>query len=236
MTQPDAKDGYQSILIPPLLGRRLQAVYGLADAPTSLGEILGAAGACALDALDLCCTEGSSRHIVRAGDETWHTHCVLDALLLPFLLGKTVEVSSASPLTGTAVTARVSEEGIATAFAEAVVSFGVAREGEGSIQALVCPYINAFPSQDEYERWTKATPQAITLALPLTEAFEAARDIARRSDSRVGAAAAANPQAVHTLTGGTPDTARQGRRAISTAASSTGCRPATRSARVLAMT
>jgi hypothetical protein len=53
-----------------------------------------------------------------------------------------------------------------------VVSFGATRAGIGTL----CPHLNAFPSQTDYERWAEHSPQAETVALSLEEAFDLARD------------------------------------------------------------
>jgi hypothetical protein len=41
---------------------------------------------------------------------------------------------------------------------KAVMSFGAARVDRDAIQGVVCPYIDAFVSQAEYERWEAQTP------------------------------------------------------------------------------
>ena len=85
------------------------------------------------------------------------THCVLDTLLLAGLEGASASVRSVSPLSGDVVRLEIGRHGVTAEPRSAVVSFGLRNdEGENAFETL-CPYVNAFPSDAEYQRWIKAT-------------------------------------------------------------------------------
>lgn len=187
-TNPDADAGGSAntsgATIPIELGLRLQETNALSRAPETLNDfaaLLSAApSGVTLDAAGLC-RAGASPHQLVMEDESRYTHCVLDALLLPVVEGRTGRVRSTSPRDGRAIEFDVSPTGTTANPPDAVVSLGMRRSGNGSFYELGCPYINAFASAEEYVRWAEATPEAITMSLSLVDTVELVRELAALS-------------------------------------------------------
>lgn len=181
--------------VPPQVADALRVALDLSEPPATLGD-WAAAAARLLDesgvtvGLDGLCTAESSRHAARVGDGVRQFHCVLDALLLPFVVDDQEEfrVESRCPVSGEVVDIVISRDGVEATPLDAVMSFGVAADFEppadGTVSPAlayesVCPYINAFPSRTAYEQWAGAgDADAVTMAFPLTEGFALARTLA----------------------------------------------------------
>ncbi len=176
------KESFQNIVIPSELAHRLRQVFHLDVVPRTLDD-LTLSGSMNLGPF----TDGivaklisatPTRHRVCIGGENLYTHCAMDAFMLPVLRDELAEIDSLDPESGEQIRIRVTPEGFvenSTTLSEVIVSFGVAREGDGSVYSVVCPFINLFSSRVDYEKWTQAHPEAVTLAIPLGDAAALAR-------------------------------------------------------------
>lgn len=177
---------HSDIRLPTVLAKRLQEAQRLSRPPLTLGEYVAAPGRhrsvvdparLCCDASEACCTDHSQHEITIAGT-TRSTHCVLDTLLLAIIdEAEAASIRSVSPLGREVVTLAVSNGELAAEPPTAVISFGMRREGGGTVFETLCPYVNAFPSEAEYRRWAEATPEAVTVVMSAQQAWEFARDM-----------------------------------------------------------
>lgn len=179
--------------LPAELGERFVAI-GYDRVPRTFGEWIEATSEL-LEATDVptgfdaMCTDERTRHRATFGGETRHVHCVLDALLVPFVIddGEPVEVRSRTPGSGDPIDIQVSRTAVSFSPETAVISFGIASEFDGSLgdgvdpataYELFCPFVNAFPSREHYERWAASTDEAVSVGLPMAAGYELARALA----------------------------------------------------------
>jgi hypothetical protein len=175
---------YRATELPPELAARLRQAYGLDTSPGTLGEFVdlrtGLLPNAAMNATTLCRSSPSRHELVLAG-QVLFTHCVLDTLLLPLVEEKDAHVRSTSPVSGNIIELEITMQGVKAEPEGAVISYGMRRESSGTFYETGCPYINAFRSLLEYEIWARQTAEAVTIALPVRDAFEFARDIVSRT-------------------------------------------------------
>lgn len=205
-TQPDTLDAspadgsdYTAIPVPEELARRTRVMVDLDGTPGTLGELaqlFEETGAFTLgDAFtwqDLLVSDGETRHEVRIGDQVHHTYCILDALVLPFVLDRPVEITSQPPVDGDVIRITATPERLTATPASTIVSFGTSLDfpettdalDEGDPAGLLelthdegCPKINAFPDREAYEAWAKQA-EAVTLGMTLAQAYAMAHDTA----------------------------------------------------------
>jgi Alkylmercury lyase len=165
---------WQDIPLHEPLAKRLSQVLGLKDTPRTLGELSSWRN-------DSCCTvtpadllsPSPTNHRVYFDDEMLYTNCVLDALILPSLRGRTAEVVSRDPESCQEVRLRISREGLEpgeNAPVQAVVSLGVLADETRPLHEAFCPFVNLFVSRAGYDRWAGSQTGAITVPIPLNAA------------------------------------------------------------------
>lgn len=176
---------YSDIPLPTALAEKLQAAQGLSRPPMTLGEYATAPDCqFSVDPAGLCCDSSQScscehgQHEITIAGTTRNTHCVLDTMLLAIVeKADASTVRSISPLSGEVVTLEIGRQGIVADPPAAVITFGLLREGGATVYDTLCPYVNAFASEEDYRRLADATPQAVTVSMSVRQAWEFARDM-----------------------------------------------------------
>ncbi len=124
---------------------------------------------------ELCQVEGTTPHSAKTHSETYYFRCFYDGIALAQLVNEPVEIHTETP-TNDPIEMQASPTGdIAVTPSDAVMSFGVATNSDvpagdrpttHDVYGAVCPYVKAFHTRDEYERWATKVA-ATTVGIPL---------------------------------------------------------------------
>lgn len=168
-----------NVAIPRELADRLQRVFQLDEAPRTLHDLaLADMGPFTDKCSSSLVSATPTRHRVHIGNEVLYTYCVIDAFMLSFLGGESVEIDSSDPETGQPIRILATANGFledGSDLSGATVSFGVTRDGAGSVYSMACPLINLFATRASYEKWSQKHPEALTIGIPLVDAMSLAR-------------------------------------------------------------
>lgn len=178
------------ITLPPHVGAQLASLYGRAERfatadewAVAVRESTTAVQGRTPTVEDLCYLD-DGLHTVERGGESDSFVCVLDPLVVPFIESRPATIRSVTPEDEATVTFDVGTDGVSVEPIGAVISLGAARTGATDdplsperIYQETCPYIHAFASPAEYDRWA-AGVDAATTSVPAATGVAIARGLA----------------------------------------------------------
>ena len=126
-------------------------------------------------------------HRIRHAGVDLSAWCAFDPLFLARVIGN-LEVATADPVTGEAITYRISRDGAidGASHPDGVLSFRYPDQSWGDdVQTSFCHYVRHFTSRSHAEQWTAAHPGTFVISL------DDAAELARRHTARAFGSAAA---------------------------------------------
>src|SRR5258706_11694437 len=129
------------------------------------GELIGAA-----------LTLTPTGHRLEIDGITLYTWCALDTLFIPAYIGKTAQVRSLCPQTGTPISLTVTPDRVdAFSPSETVLSIVTAKDCTSGIEGTFCGQVYFFASQKVAEQWIGNRPNFAILTV--SEAYQLAQEI-----------------------------------------------------------
>jgi len=181
-----------SIQIPSDLGTRLKVLFCIDRKPENLGEF----GDLLQEHNKKCLNEPNLKAYFQEiyegkkifGDVDYETRhkvqlssgrqvyvaCALDALVEGFF--QPIEIDSACFHCGQKIQIRMAKGAVDSVKPSSTVLWlGASREGDGSCETYLCPYINFFSSAEHVEEWRDKNPNELGMMLILHQSLELAR-------------------------------------------------------------
>lgn len=187
-----SKSSYH-VKIPYDLGKRLRVLDRLSRIPQSLGEY----GDLLQEYIKKCLKEPrlkahfqeiyegkrvfghvdyETRHKVQlSSGRQVYVACALDALVEGFF--QPIKIESTCFHCGEPIQVSMHAKGNVSSVrpSSSVIWLGTSREGDGSCETYLCPYINFFSSAEHVEEWKDKNPNELGMMLTLQQSLELAR-------------------------------------------------------------
>ncbi|NIU38541.1 hypothetical protein GWN65_00805 [Candidatus Bathyarchaeota archaeon] len=181
-----------AIQIPSDLGTRLRTLFCINRKPENLGEF----GDLLQEHIKKCLSEPSwkayfqeiyegkkifghvdyeTRHKVQlSSGRQVYVACALDALVEGFF--QPIEIESKCFHCGEPIQVRMAQGNVSSVKpSSSVMWLGASREGDGSCETYLCPYINFFSSAEHVEEWKDKNPTELGMMITLQQSLELAR-------------------------------------------------------------
>jgi len=142
---------------------------------------------------ELCHVEGETPHYAKTDDETYYFRCFYDGIALAHLVDEPVEIQTETPTNEPISIETSPQSDIDVTPPDAVMSFGVATDSDVPVEDVptaqdiygaVCPYVKAFHTRADYERWSEDVA-ATTVGIPLDSGVPIAAALTATSPSEV---------------------------------------------------
>ena len=124
---------------------------------------------------ELCHVDGETPHYAKTASEIYYFRCFYDGIALAHLVDEPVEIRTETPTEEPIEIQASPRDGVDVTPSDAVMSFGVTTEidvpadetpSAPDVYGAVCPYVKAFYTREDYERWAKDVA-ATTVGIPL---------------------------------------------------------------------
>ena len=124
---------------------------------------------------ELCHVDEETSHYAKTASETYYFRCFYDGIALAHLVDEPVDIRTETPTEEPIEIQASPGDGVDITPSDAVMSFGVTTESDVSadetpsapdVYSAVCPYVKAFYTREDYERWAKDVA-ATTVGIPL---------------------------------------------------------------------
>jgi hypothetical protein len=142
---------------------------------------------------ELCHVDGETPHYAKTADETYYFRCFYDGIALAHLVDEPVEIRTETPTNDSIEMQTAPQNEIDVTPSDAVMSFGVTTDSDvpagdvptaQEIYGAVCPYVKAFHTRADYERWSEDVA-ATTIGIPLEAGVPIAAALTATSPSEV---------------------------------------------------